>query len=103
MLLKIVSGLLFIVACISLYYGTAMLFLVPGYAGESYFAANRMLYGLLPVLLCIVLLVFCGWLWTRSGSAVNLWKAIANSFSWAVVTVVLFWIGLLVVAGIRQR
>ncbi len=100
--MKIISGVLFAGACVLLYYGTTMLLLVPGYPGETFFAAKRMLYGGLPTLLSAALLVSAGWLWTRSGSAVSLRKAIANSFSWALGAVVLFWIGLLIVAGIRQ-
>lgn len=100
--LKIISGLLFIGACVALYYGTGMLLVVPGFPGESYFALKRMLYGVLPTLLSAALLLASGWLWTRSGSGINLRKAVANSFSLAVGAVVLFWIGLLVIASIRQ-
>jgi hypothetical protein len=100
--MKIISSILFAGACIALYYGSGMLLIVPGYPGESYFAAKRMLYGILPTLLSAVLLVSAGWFWTRSGSTVSLRKAIANSFSWAVAAVLLFWLGPLIVAGIRQ-
>lgn len=79
-----------------------MLLVVPGYPGESYFAAKRMLYGILPTLLSVALLFTVGWLWTRSGSSVGLGKSIVNSFSRAVGSLVLFWIGLMIIGGIRQ-
>ncbi|MBZ5580369.1 MAG: hypothetical protein LAP40_27765 [Acidobacteriia bacterium] len=100
--MKIISGILFSGACFLLYYGGTMLLLVPGYPGESYFAAKRMLYGALPTLLSAGFLVSAGWLWTRSGSTISLKKAIANSFSWAVGAVTLFWLVLVIIAGIRQ-
>ena len=100
--MKIVSGILFAGACVALYYGSGMLLVVPGYPGESHFAAKRMLYGILPTLLSAGLLASAGWFWARSGSAVTLTKAIANSFSWAIAAVALFWIALMIIGGIRQ-
>lgn len=102
MRLKTICVLLFLGACFSLYYGSGMLLLFPATPGEGYFAAWRILYGVLPTLLSAVLLVVVGWLWTRTGSAVGLERAIGNSFSWAIGAVLLFWIGVLIIAGIRQ-
>ena len=100
--MKIVSILVFIGACVLLYFGSGMLMVVQGYPGEGYFAPRRILYGVLPTILSAALLVSVGWLWTRSDSAVSLRKAIANSFAWALGAIGLFWIGLLIVASFRQ-
>lgn len=102
MSMKILSGVLFLVACMALYAGAVMLLFVPGYPGESYFAPKRMLYGIPPTLLSIILLVTVGWLWTRSGSTISLRRAIANSFSWAIGALVLLGIILATIGGIRQ-
>lgn len=51
MSVKILSGVLFVIACVALYAGAVMLLFVPGYPGESYFAPQRMLYGVPPTLL----------------------------------------------------
>ena len=99
--MKIISGLLFIPACVSLYFGTFWLFVMPRF-GEGYFTFERMLSGVGLTLLSAVLLVTVGWLWTRSRSAVSLGKAVANSFSWAGGAGMLFWLALLIMAGIRQ-
>ena len=79
-----------------------MLLVMPGYPGESYFAVERILYGILPSLLSAALLATVGWLWVRSGSSVTLKKAIGRSFSFAVAAVLLFWIGLIIMADLRQ-
>jgi hypothetical protein len=49
------SILLFLSAAFCLYYGLVMLFLVPGYPGESYWHAHRIHYGVVPVLFGLVL------------------------------------------------
>lgn len=100
--MKIISGILFTGACVALYSGAVMLLFVPGYPGESYFAAKRMLYGIPPTLLSIALLVTAAWLWTRSGSAISVRKAIANSFSLAIGILLLFGIVAMIIGGIRQ-
>ena len=101
-LMKLFCAPLFAGAWVALYYGTFMLLLAPGNPGESYFAAKRMLYGIPSTLSSIALLLATAWLWTRSGSAISLRKAIANSFSWAVGTLILFWIVVLIIASVRQ-
>ena len=102
MRMKIISGTLFVGACVALYAGTVMLLFVPGYPGETYFAPKRMLYGIPPTVLSIALLVTAAWLWTRSGSSTSLRKAIANSFSLALGILLLLGIVLLIVGGIPQ-
>jgi hypothetical protein len=102
MSMKIISGLLFITTCVSLYFGTGWLFVMPRFPGESYFTFERMLSGIGLTLLSAALLVTVGWLWTRSGSAVGLGRAVANSFSWAGGAIVLFWLALMSIGGIRQ-
>lgn len=92
---------LFLIASALLYYGTTMLFLVPASPGH-YFDQNLLLYGILPTLLSVALLVTVGWLWVRTGGSVFLGKAIGRSFSLAVAAIVHFWIGLIIMADLRQ-
>ena len=96
---------LFVVACALLYYGTGMLLFVPGYPGENYLKSlfsGRFLYGVLPSVSSVALLVTVGWLWDRSNGSRDLAKAIGRSFSLALGAIVLFWIGLIVVADFRH-
>ncbi len=46
---------LFLGGAFCLYYGCVMLFFVPGYPGESYWARERVLYGLAPLVLSVIL------------------------------------------------
>jgi ABC-type transport system involved in cytochrome bd biosynthesis fused ATPase/permease subunit len=85
---KVVCVALFVAACCLLYFGWGMLLVVPGYPGERYLASARILYGVISVLASAALLTTTGWLWRRSGASVSV--------------IILFWIGLLIVAGIRQ-
>jgi hypothetical protein len=48
------------------YYGGVMTFLVPGDIGESFFQKDRLLFGILPFLLGIGILVLAGWFLYRS-------------------------------------
>src|ERR1017187_2199321 len=98
----ILSGVIFVIACVALYAGAVMLLFAPGYPGESYFAPKRMLYGIPPTLLSITLLVTVGWLWTRSGSAISLRRAITSSFLWAIGILTFSGIVAVIIGGIRQ-
>jgi len=100
--MKLVCIPLFIAACVLLYLGSGMLLVMPGYPGESYLVRERILYGVLPTLLSAALLVTVGWLWVRAGGSVSLGKAIGRSFSLAVAAILLFWIGLIIMADLRQ-
>lgn len=102
MSMKIVAVILFIVACIALYFGGGWLFIMPRFPGESYFTFERLLYGVGSTLLAAGLLTLVGWIWTRSDSRISPCKAIVNSFRWAVAAVGLFWLALMVIGGIRQ-
>ena len=62
MQLRVISTLLFIAACVLLYFGTGMLLVVPGYPGEAYFVTKRVLYGFLPCVCSGTLLIAVGWL-----------------------------------------
>lgn len=99
--MKILSGILFVIACLALYAGAVMLLFVPGYPGEGYFAPKRMLYGIPPILLSITLLVTVAWLWIRSGSDISLRRAITNSFLWAMGTLTFLSIVAMFIGGIR--
>ena len=88
-----------------LYFGITMLLFVPGYPGESYLKslfAGRFLYGVLPGTLGVALLVTVGWLWDRSNDSRNLGKAIGRSFSFALAAILLFGIGLIIVADLKH-
>src|SRR5690242_5662585 len=60
---RLASILSFAAACVLLYFGTGMLLVVPGYPGEGYFVAKRIIYGFLPSVCSGALLVAVGWLW----------------------------------------
>jgi hypothetical protein len=100
--LKSVSIFLFVVACVILYFGTGMLFVVPGYPGEGYFVPKRILYGLLPTMSSAGLLVAVGWLWGRSSKPEEYGKYVKRSFVYAVAVISLFWLGLIIIADFRQ-
>jgi hypothetical protein len=102
MQLKFVSILLFVVACVVLYFGTGMLFVVPGYPGEGYFVRKRILYGLLPTMSSAGLLVAVGWLWDRSSKPEDCGKYVKRSFLYAMAAISLFWLGLIIIADFRQ-
>ena len=102
--LKITAGILFAVACLSLYFGAGRMAVRRArFPGESYFTLERMVYGVGSMLLTVALLVSVGWTWTRSGSGLTLRKAVGNSFRWAMAAVALFWLVLMVIGGIRQQ
>ncbi len=59
---------LFVAASLLLIYGSTMLFLVPGYPGENYFGSlieGRFVYGVLPFVSGVAMLVTTRWLWSR--------------------------------------
>jgi hypothetical protein len=99
--IRLVCVPLFIGACVLLYFGSGMLLVVPSIPGH-YFDLKLLLYGVLPIVLSATLLATVGWLWTRSGGSLNLGKAIGRSFSFAIAAVLLFWIGLIIIADLRQ-
>ena len=85
--------------------GTTMLFLVPGYPGESYLKslfAGRFLYGVLPTIASTVLLVIVGWLWDRSNGSPDVVKTIGRTFSSAVAAILLFWIVMIIIADLKH-
>lgn len=100
----IARGILFIVACALLYYGGVMLLLVPGAPHEGYFERNRVFYGVVPFLVSVFLLVVVGLLSAgssdRSGSAGG---SVVSTFSYAITAVVLFHIGIMVLAGLLRK
>lgn len=100
--LKVTSILLFAAACVMLYFGTGMLFVVPGYPGEGYFVTKRILYGLLPTISSAGLLVAVGWLWGRSSKPEEYVRYVKRSFLYAIAAISLFWLGLIIIADFRQ-
>jgi hypothetical protein len=103
--MKCVCAGLFVGACFLFYFGSGMLFLVPGDIGESYVKslfAGRFLYGVVPFLASFALIGLVGWLWDRSNGSLNPWRSIQKTYSLAAGSVLLFWIVLLVIAGIRN-
>lgn len=100
--MKALTVVLFFGACVLLYFGSGMLLVVPSYRGESYFSTGRILYGVLPTVLCGVLLTIVGWLWTRTGSRIGLRKAIVKSFCLAFASIGLLWLILLVIARVKE-
>lgn len=105
MRMKLACVLLFFGACALLYYGSGMLLLVPGDPGESYLKslfAGRFLYGVLPTLASAILLVIVGWLLDRSKGSADPVTAIGRTFACAGGAIALFWMGLIIVADIRD-
>ena len=47
-------------------YGGVMTFMVPGEIGESLFSMDRLLFGILPLLTGIAILILAGWFLFRS-------------------------------------
>jgi hypothetical protein len=101
MLLRTCSIVLFLGGCVSLYFAVGWLFLMPGFPGESYFTFGRMLPGGGYTLASALALILAGWVWGLA-SNVTTGKAIGNSLRFALAAVVLFWIVLFVIGGIRQ-
>jgi hypothetical protein len=101
MQLKIVCATLFVAACVLLCIGSGTLLLVPPYQGR-YLTAGKVEYGVVPALGAIVVLTVVGWLWTRSGSALSLRKAVERSISWAIGACVLFYLIAAFIAARRQ-
>ena len=89
--------------CFCLYYGTAMMLLVPGYPGQHYLSWGRIAYGVGPTVLSIGLLILAGWFWSRSGGPASLGTYVQRAFLVAIGLVVLFWVGLIVVAHLQGR
>jgi uncharacterized membrane protein YidH (DUF202 family) len=100
--LKVASIIAFLAACALLYYGAVMLLMVPGSPGEQYLSADRVLYGVTPILLSLSLLGAATWLWPRANSSTTGRKRFSKVFSWAISGVGLFWILLMIIAAIRN-
>ena|ERR1700678_2314074 len=102
---KVASIPLFVAGCILFYYGSGMLFLVPGDPGENYFKSllsGRFLYGVVPFLASIGVFVAVGWLWSRPGDSAHLRTWIKRTLLGAFAAVALFWLCLVIIADFRQ-
>jgi len=102
MSMRFASISLFVIACALLYYGTAEMFLVPRHLRESYFTAERALYGFLPTLLSLALLASVGSLWARSNGSANFRRPILVAVRLAIGAVLALWVGLIIIADLRQ-
>jgi hypothetical protein len=83
MKLKVVCAPIFVAACILLYMGTTMLFLVPGSPGESYLQSllgGRFFFGVVPAVASVILLFVVGWLWNLSKGSPDIILAVARTF-----------------------
>ena len=104
--MKLACVPLFIGACALFYFGSGMLLVVPGDPGENYLKSVftwRFLYGVVPTVSSAVLLVVTGWLWSRSEGSANPTFFIGRAFACAIGAIVLFWLCLLIIAGMRQE
>jgi hypothetical protein len=100
---KLLCVPLFIGACVLFYWGATMLFFVPGDPGENYFKSligGRFLYGVLPTLSSALLMTLICWLW--SGSHGDTRRSIKLTYLFVAGAVLLFWIGLVVRADLRD-
>ncbi len=98
--LGVIAGLL---GCVCLYIGAFVLLLIPRFPGEIYLAWHRILYGVAPTASSLGLLALAGWFWSRAGGPGTLGTYIQRAFLGAVGLVVLFWIGLIVIANLQGR
>jgi hypothetical protein len=102
---KLVSIPIFVAGCFLFYYGSGMLFLVPGDWRENYLKSlitTRFLYGTVPFLASIGTFVAVGWLWSRPGDSAHLRKSIKRTLAVAFGAVALFWFCLIIIADLRQ-
>jgi hypothetical protein len=98
-ILSVISGLL---ASVCLYFGPAVLLLVPRGRHEPYLDWPTVFYGISPTILGVILIVLAGWLWGRGGPTA-IGTRIRRAFNLAVGGVVLFWIVLIVIAHLEGR
>lgn len=99
--MKALGSLLGLIACFLCYYGGTMLLIVPGYTGENYFAHGRIIYGLLPMVTSLLLVLLCAWLWSRASGS-DFVVSVCQTICWLVGLVGAFWLVLFVIAGFRQ-
>ena len=100
--LKLCCALLFVAACVCLYFGTGWLFIMPRFPGESYFTSERIVSGVGLAALGLVLLFASGWAWSQSSHSTPTIIAVKNVFSIAAGVLALFWLALMIIGGIRQ-
>jgi hypothetical protein len=98
--LRVFSTLTEALGCFCLYFGTAMLFVVPGDPGEPFLVWSRIKYGIAPTVLSVALICLAGWLWSRSGPSLPLSTYVKRAFQGALAALVLLWAGLIVVAHV---
>lgn len=82
--------------------GTTMLFLVPGDVGENYLKSlvrGRFRWGVLPTVTSTLLMPLIGWLWN---GAREMRRSTKIAYMLASGAVLLFWLGLIIVADIRN-
>ena len=101
--LRVFSVLSVALGCFCLYFGTGMLFLVPGGPGERYLDWPMVKYGIAPTILSILLICLAGWLWHRSGGPSSLGTYVKRAFQVAVVAIALLWVGLIISAHLRGQ
>ena len=65
MQMKILAALIVFAGCFLFYYGSVMLFFVPGYPGERYLSVGRIGFGVLPFLGGIGLFALALWIFNR--------------------------------------
>src|SRR6516164_9091214 len=102
-MMKLLSRIiLFLLGCLLLSYGSAMLFFVPGSTLGHYFDANRILYGIAPVILSVLLFATIGVLSARWSGSQKIALSIANTVSYGISVVVLFYLAMSIVSIFRQ-
>jgi hypothetical protein len=100
--MKLIPVAMFLLACLLMSYGSAMVFFVPGTPGHP-FDRSRILFGVLPLFLSTALLVAVGVLREKSKGSDRFMKSIANSIALGVSSVVLLYVAMGLVADLRQK
>lgn len=96
-------SVLFLVAFALLYYSTTMLLFVPTAFQDPYLSKNRVLFGVIPLLISSAILVLVAKLSARASGLPMSGRSIVLTLACAVVTVVAFDVSGLIITGLIRK
>ena len=94
-LIAVARFILLVVASVLLYYGLAMLLLVPGDPGGPYWARNRVVYGAIPLFTGLLALAVSSWTAARYNPQADPVHAIKRNLLYGVIGIVLVFVSLI--------